>query len=164
MARSARTVVPGRVHHVWNTSPLAEGVVRDHVDAREFALAIKEVGEGAGVDVLGWRLRRAGFHLLLRPDDGAGLGMWMRALMTVTGARHRSRHAITGRLWPDRYRCVALLDGPALASLVLALRHAARAEGRDAWPWVRLPGLALALQPEPLLDDAVPFGPPERDG
>ncbi len=138
MARQARTVRPGAWHHLWNRSPQPGGLVRDYADAREFALAITRLTVEAEAMAV-WRLRPDGYDLLLRPPSALWLGTVMRDLLTVWGAGLRARHGLTGRLWPDRYRCTPIEDAEAVTTMVARWRGEAMAAGLVRWPWVRLP-------------------------
>jgi putative transposase len=112
MARLPRLCIPGQVHHVLWRGGFGQQVFVDPDDRNTFLAHLAEVARTHRLAVHAWALMPDHIHLLLTPQDAAGLSVGMQAL----GRRHvqsfNRRHARRGTLWEGRFRSTVLEADP----------------------------------------------------
>ena len=121
MARMARTIVPSLPHHITQRGNGRAQTFFSDLDYRSYLDLLAEHCRAARVGVWAWVLMPNHVHLILAPEDAAGLS---RALSKVHRAYAGSIHARlkrTGHFWQGRFGCVAMDE----AHLGAALRYGA---------------------------------------
>lgn len=162
MARRARGLVAGGIHHVLNRGALRAPLFADAIGARLFLGALRDALAAHPVDLLGWCLMPNHWHLLVRPTLPDGLPRFMRWLTLAHSRRWQALHSRPGQgaLYQGRYRSAAIEGDTHLLTVARYIeRNPVRAHLVDNaadWPWSSLqerltgqPG-RLALLPTPL--------------
>ena len=112
MARLPRLCVPGQVHHVLWRGVTGQPVFVDNEDRGVFVEHLNQVATAHRLALHAWALMPDHIHLLLTPQDAAGLSAGMQAL----GRRHvqtfNRRHGRRGTLWEGRFRSTVLEADP----------------------------------------------------
>jgi len=138
MARLARIVAPGCPHHVTQRGNRREAIFFEPGDQEIYRDLLAEHCIKSSVEVWAYCLMPNHVHLILTPNDAAGLaralGDTHRRYTTFINARARW----SGHLFQSRYGSVAMDD----AHLVAAVRYVslnpvrARLVARaEEWPW-----------------------------
>lgn len=108
MARLPRLTLPGLPHHVLLRGNNRQPIFAGDDDYRTMLALIEEHAARASVAVHAWLLMENHLHLLLTPQDAAGLP----ALMQGVGRRYvrhfNTRQQRSGTLWEGRYRATVL--------------------------------------------------------
>lgn len=119
MARLARWAVAGLAHHVLLPAHNGRPVITDEQDRELFFGALRAAAEQHHVAVHAVALPADGAHLLLRPQEPAGLSATMQTLGRRFVAAYNAHHRRSGTPWNGRFRAAPLQAG---ASVLLALR------------------------------------------
>lgn len=139
MARQARIVFPGLVHHVVQRGHNRSLVFQDDADHHRFLEVLRDAVRDAGVLVSGYVLLPDHVHMLLLPPTAESLGRVMQDLgrRYVTG--FNLRHGRRGTLWDGRFRAHALQPGETvLEMLALMESHPVRSglvQSLLDYPW-----------------------------
>ena len=160
MARRARRLVGGSIHHVLNRGALHRPLFAATADWRLFLGALHDALARHPVELLAWCLMPNHWHLLVRPHDDVALPAFMRWLTLAHSRRWQALHQRPGlgTLYQGRYRsCPVDQDDHLLRVLRYIERNPVRA-GLTAsavdWPWSsvheRLGGRGGLLAPLPL--------------
>ena len=104
MARLPRLCAPGHPHHVIQRGNNRQDVFRDAADCERYLALLAEAAPNCGVAVHAYVLMTNHVHLLLTPNDDAGLSRLMQALGRRYVVWFNKRHARTGTLWEGRFR------------------------------------------------------------
>jgi len=136
MARIARIVVPGYLHHVAQRGNRRLPTFFSDDDYRAYLALVAEHCQACGVRVLAWCLMPNHVHLVAVPHTEEGLA---RAL----GEAHRrytrlvnSREGWCGHLWEGRFSSCVLDRPHALAAARYVERNPVRAGlVKRAWEW-----------------------------
>jgi putative transposase len=138
MARLSRVVVPGLPHHVTQRGNRREPIFFEDEDQEVYRDLLAEQVRRRGVEVWAYCLMPNHVHLILTPQDEAGLGL-------AVGEAHRrytnfvnARGRWTGHLFQSRFASVVMDE----AHLIAAARYVpmnpvrARLVARPQdWPW-----------------------------
>jgi putative transposase len=138
MARIARIVVPGHLHHVTQRGNRRMPVFFSDDDYRAYLALAAEHCEACGVRVLAWCLMPNHVHLVVVPETREGLARGLGESHRRYTRRVNFREGWRGHLWQERFfSCV--LDGPhALAAVRYVERNPVRAglvKRPWDWPW-----------------------------
>lgn len=139
MARQARLVIPGALHHLLQRGNNRQFVFIDDDDRRAYLDALREATRLHNVRVHGYALMPNHVHLLLTPQTEDGLARAMQNLGRRYVAAFNRRHQRSGTLWEGRFR-TALIEAPAYFALLLRYveQHPLRdglAERAADYPW-----------------------------
>lgn len=91
MARLARVIVPGLPHHVTQRGHRREPIFFEDGDQAVYRDLLAEQARGRGGAVWAYGLTPNPVHLILTPDDAAGLGL------AVGEAHRRYTHFVNAR-------------------------------------------------------------------
>lgn len=135
MARLPRLTLPGLPHHVILRGNNRQPIFADDDDHRLMLALLQEAAQRHGVAVHAWVLMPNHLHLLLTPQDSAGLPALMQAIGRRYVRHFNARQQRSGTLWEGRYRatviepgrhllaCMAYMDlNPVRAGLVVEAR------------------------------------------
>ena len=78
MARTARLVLPGQPHHIYQQGNNRQSVFIDGEDFDVFLNWVKESSRQFKVDIHAYSLLQNAFHLLASPSDEIGLARMMQ--------------------------------------------------------------------------------------
>ncbi len=112
MARQARLVLPGALHHLLQRGNNRQQVFADDEDRRSYLDGLREATRLHGVRVHGYVLMPNHVHLLVTPQAEDSLARAMQTLGRRYVAAFNRRHGRSGTLWEGRYR-TALIEAPA---------------------------------------------------
>ncbi len=112
MARQARLIVPGGLHHVLQRGNNREVVFHDDEDRLQYLTALREATRLHGVRVHAYALMDNHVHLLVTPQTEGSLARAMQTLGRRYVARFNRRHDRTGTLWEGRFRTMLAEDRP----------------------------------------------------
>ena len=138
MARLARVVVPGLPHHVTQRGNRRERIFFEAGDEAVYRDLLAEQVRRRGVEVWAYCLMPNHVHLILTPQDEAGLGL-------AVGEAHRrytnfvnARGRWTGHLFQSRFASVAMDEDHLLAAARYVPMNPVRARlvsRPEDWPW-----------------------------
>lgn len=139
MARQARLVVPGALHHLLQRGNNRQFIFIDDEDRQAYLDALREATRLHHVRVHGYVLMPNHVHLLVSPQTADGLARAMQTLGRRYVASFNRRHDRSGTLWEGRFR-TALIEAPAYFGLLLRYveQHPLRdglAERAGDYPW-----------------------------
>ena len=138
MARIARIIAPGCPHHVTARGNRREPIFFEDGDQELYLDILAEQMAKARVEVWSYCLMPNHVHLILTPQDEAGMGRAMGAAHRRWAQFVNARGRWRGHLFDDRYASVAMDE----AHLLTAVRYVALnpvrarlvARAQD-WPW-----------------------------
>jgi len=108
MARQARLIVPGELHHVLQRGNNRQAVFLDDEDRHAYLHALREATRLQGVRVHAYVLMPNHVHLLVTPQEEHSLARAMQTLGRRYVAAFNRRHQRSGTLWEGRFRtCLA---------------------------------------------------------
>lgn len=160
MARPARRLAAGGIHHVLNRGALRHGLFETEADCRLFIASLRDALARHPVALLAWCLMPNHWHLLVRSNADDGLPRFVRWLTLAHSRRWQALHARSGvgTLYQGRYRST-LVEGD--EHLLTVLRYVERNPVRAGlvpnaadWPWSsareRISGRGSLLAPFPI--------------
>lgn len=104
MARSARLIVPGQPHHIYQQGNNREHIFADEKDYLLFIGWLKEASRHSGVDIHAYALLENSFHLLATPADETGMAQMMQWLGRRYVPYFNGKYDRTGTLWQGRFK------------------------------------------------------------
>ena len=119
MPRHTRISPDGFVQHVVNRGDHRETIFHKPGDFNAFLGAVAEIAYLVSMRILAYCVMRNHFHLLLWPEKGADLPVFMERLMN----RHIRRYTLhypppsPGRIYQGRYHNSIVESGPALVDV-----------------------------------------------
>ena len=138
MARIARIIAPGCPHHVTARGNRREPIFFEDGDQELYLDILAEHMARARVEVWSYCLMPNHVHLILTPQDEAGMGRAMGAAHRRWAQFVNARGRWRGHLFDDRYASVAMDE----AHLLTAVRYVALNPVRarlvaraEDWPW-----------------------------
>ena len=139
MARQARLVLAGHLHHVLQRGNNRQSVFLDDLDRGAYLDALREATRLHGVAVHGYVLMPNHVHLLVTPSSAQALARAMQTLGRRYVAAFNRRHGRSGTLWEGRFR-TTLIEAPLFyaATLQYIEQHPQRAGLVDfagEFPW-----------------------------
>ncbi|WP_374437386.1 transposase [Inhella sp.] len=118
MARQARLIIPGALHHVLQRGNNRQVVFHDDEDRLQYLTALREATRLHGVRVHAYALMDNHVHLLVTPQSDYSLARAMQTLGRRYVAYFNRRHARSGTLWEGRFRTMLAEDGPYFENLL----------------------------------------------
>jgi putative transposase len=109
VARQPRFVLPGHPQHVIQRGNNRHVIFADEADYRFYLDALNEACERFACHVHAYVLMTNHVHMLMTPDDAAGISKVMQSLGRRYVQYFNCRYRRTGTLWEGRYKA-ALLD------------------------------------------------------
>lgn len=104
MPRMGRTVLPDYPHHVVQRGHNRQVVFAERADYERYLETLSEFKDVYGVKVYAYCLMTNHVHLLVAPEDIAGLGALMKRLAGRQTRYHNRLEGRTGTLWESRYK------------------------------------------------------------
>lgn len=104
MARQARLVIPGEIHHLLQRGHNRQPIVLDEADAQFFLASLREATRLHEVNVHAYALMPTHLHVLATPSRADGLARAMQTLGRRYVAHFNRRHGCSGTLWEGRFR------------------------------------------------------------
>lgn len=138
MARLARIVVPGVVHHVTQRGNRRQQVFFGNDDYAEYRALIAQSCLASGVAVWGYCLMPNHVHLIMVPGDEGGLRAALADAHRRYARRVNFREGWRGDLWQGRFASVPIDEAHLLACAryveLNPVRAGLAAKAQD-WPW-----------------------------
>ena len=136
MTRIARIVAPGLPHHVTQRGNRAEKIFFEPEDYRLYRDWLAESCRRFGVACWAYCLMPNHVHLILTPDDPAGLALALATGRRLAAGFVNARARQTGRLFQGRFGSIAMDEDHLMAAARTVALNPARARlvGR-AWDW-----------------------------
>lgn len=138
MPRVARLVLPGIPHHVTQRGNRSQRTFFSDDDYRLYLRLLRRWSAEAGTAVWAWCLMPNHVHIILLPEDDAGLRRLFGPLHRQYTWRINQREDWRGCLWQGRYGSAAMDE----AHLHVCLRYvelnpvrARLVERPEHWPW-----------------------------
>jgi len=104
MPRMARVVVPQYPHHVVQRGHNRQVTFAERSDFERYLATLREFKEQYGVKVYAFCLMTNHVHLLLAPEEPAGIGNLMKRLAGRQTRHHNRLEGRSGTLWEGRYK------------------------------------------------------------
>ncbi|UCF10938.1 MAG: transposase [Candidatus Bipolaricaulota bacterium] len=127
MARIARVVVPGCPHHVTQRGVRKLDVFFSDADRDAYVSLLAEHGARTGLRFLAWCLMRNHVHLIVVPEDAAGLARGIGEAHRLYTRRVNFRQGWRGYLFQGRFYSCPLERVHILAAVRYVLRNPVRA-------------------------------------
>lgn len=138
MPRVARLVLPGIPHHVTQRGNRSQRTFFGDDDCRLYLKLLRRWAGDAGTAIWAWCLMPNHVHIILVPEDEAGLRRLFGPVHRQYTWRINQREDWRGCLWQGRYGSVAMDE----AHLHVCLRYvelnpvrARLVERPEQWPW-----------------------------
>lgn len=104
MARTARLVLPGQPHHVYQQGNNKQTVFLDREDYLAFLNWLRQASRQFKVDIHTYALLHNAFHLLVTPSDETGLARMMQWIGRFYVPYFNKKYKRSGTLWEGRFR------------------------------------------------------------
>jgi putative transposase len=139
MARQARLVLPGQLHHVLQRGNNRQPVFLDDADRSVYLNDLREATRLHGVLVHAFAVMPTHVHMLATPNEADSFARAMQTLGRRYVRYFNQRHSRTGTLWEGRFRTV-LIETPVffVDALLYVEQHAVRArlvDRAEDYPW-----------------------------
>lgn len=138
MARIARVVIPGVLHHVTQRGNRRETTFFSDADYRLYRDLLARAAVAAGVAVWAYCLMPNHVHVIVTPPDEDGLRRIFSDLHRRYTAQINARHHWIGHLWQGRFGSVAMDEDHLVAAIRYVSLNPVRArlvERAEDWPW-----------------------------
>ena len=139
MARLPRWSVPGHLHQVSQRGVAGTAMFHDAHDHADFLDALRSASTEHRVAIHAYALLPERIHLLVTPQDAAGLSRMMQAAGRRYVPAHNRRHGRTGTLWEGRFRAAVVEAGrhwlECRVHVELAPVRAGLASDAATYPW-----------------------------
>lgn len=122
MARLARVVVPGMLHHVTQRGNRRMDVFADDIDRERYCGFICEYAGRHGVHIWAYCLMTNHVHFVAVPEAEESLARWLRDAHTAYAHHVNRRQQQSGHLWQGRFFSCVLDE----AHLWAAVRYVER--------------------------------------
>lgn len=174
MPRIARGLADGFIYHVLNRGNGKRVVFRKVSDYEAFLSLMEDAKMRVAISIYGYCLMPNHFHLIVMPDRGVDLSIWMQWLMTSHVRRYHGHYGTCGHVWQGRFKSfIVKQDGhflnllryveanPVRAGLIGSAKewqwssHRFRIEGKSCMLLDELP-LELPGDWERLVDTSLP--------
>lgn len=160
MARQARLVFPGLVHHVVQRGHNHGAIFGDDEDRQRYLDVLRDAVRDAGVPALGYVLLPDHVHLLLLPSREDALARVMQDVGRRYVTWFNQRHGRRGTLWEGRFRAHAVEPGERVLDVLAFIEgHMTRvglAPELLSSPWCSA-AHHLGHRRDPLITDAAEF-------
>lgn len=104
MARTARLVLPGHPHHIYQQGNNRQPVFIDDEDFKTFLNWLKEASRQFRVDIHAYVILENAFHLLATPADETGLARMMQWVGRYYVPYFNRKYERSGTLWEGRFK------------------------------------------------------------
>lgn len=104
MPRMGRTILPGYPHHIVQRGHNRQVVFAERADYERYLETLSEFKVIYGAKVYAYCLMTNHVHLLVMPEDAAGLSALMKRLAGRQTRHHNRLEGRTGTLWESRYK------------------------------------------------------------
>ena len=104
MPRMGRAVLPDYPHHIIQRGHNRQVVFAEAGDFERYLETLADFKDIYGVKVYAWCLMTNHVHLLVAPENMAGLGQLMKRLAGRQTRYHNRLEGRTGTLWESRYK------------------------------------------------------------
>jgi putative transposase len=104
MPRMGRAILPDYPHHVMQRGHNRQVVFAQNADYERYLDTLARFKDIYCVKVYAYCLMTKHIHLLVAPEDTAGLAALMKRLAGRQTRYHNSLEGRTGTLWEDRYK------------------------------------------------------------
>jgi putative transposase len=166
MPRIARGLSDGSIFHVINRGNGKNDVFHKEGDYYAFLSVIKEARQFFLVDILAYCLMPNHFHLLLQPQQAAGLSKMMQWLMTCHVRRYHQHYGTCGHVWQGRYKSFLIQEDEHLVTVARYVEgnpvRALLVDSARQWPWSS--HVARVTGTDDLITTDLPVGLPENWG
>lgn len=166
MPRIERGLVDGFTYHVLNRGNGKQVVFHRDRDYSAFVSLIREAIARIPISIYAYCLMPNHFHIVVMPDKGEKLSMWMQWLMTSHVRRYHLHYGTSGHIWQGRYKSFIIKQDDHLLNVLRyveanPIRAGIVTSAKD-WPWsshrLRIDG------GQPTLLSALPTALPEDWG
>lgn len=110
MARSARLVIPGMPHHIYQQGNNRQTVFGDDGDYVAYLDCLREAARQYKVDIHAYALLKDCIHLLATPQDESGLARMMQWVGRQYVPYFNKKYSRSGTLWEGRFRTSVVED------------------------------------------------------
>ena len=136
MARQARVVIPGLLHHITQWGNNREDVFFEDGDRVAYLGLLREQCEKHGVRVLGYCLMPNHIHLVATPARENSLNLAVGRTHFLYTQYINRRHGRSGHLWQGRFHSCPMDDAYAVPAMRYIERNPVRAKiTRVAWTY-----------------------------
>ena len=104
MARTARLILPGHPHHVYQQGNNRQTVFLDDEDFDTFSKWLKEASRQFRVDIHAYAILGNAYHLLVTPTDETGLARMMQWVGRYYVPYFNRKYKRSGTLWEGRFK------------------------------------------------------------
>ena len=104
MPRMGRAVLPDYPHHIIQRGHNRQVIFAETGDFERYLETLADFKVIYGVKIYAWCLMTNHVHLLVAPEDMAGLGQLMKRLAGRQTRYHNRLEGRTGTLWESRYK------------------------------------------------------------
>jgi len=134
MARQARVVIPGLLHHITQWGNNREDVFFEDGDRVAYLGLLREQCEKHGVRVLGYCLMTNHIHLVATPAREDSLNLAVGRTHFIYTQYINRLHGRSGHLWQGRFHSCPMDDAYAVTAMRHVERNPIRAKMRRV-PW-----------------------------
>jgi len=104
MPRVARGLVDGFTYHVLNRGNGKQAVFHKDRDYSAFVSLIQEAKARLSMSIYAYCLMPNHFHMVVMPNKGEDLSIWMQWLMTSHVRRYHRHYGTSGHIWQGRFK------------------------------------------------------------
>ncbi len=104
MARSARLILPGKPHHIYQQGHNRQRIFVDEADYISFLDWLKEAAQQYRIDIHAYSLLENSLHLLATPSDETGLARMMQWIGRHYVPYFNKKYERSGTLWEGRFK------------------------------------------------------------
>ena len=139
MPRVVRGLADRLIYHVLNRGNGRQEVFHKDKDYEAFINLMKQAKERYPVKIFGYCLMPNHFHMVLMPDKGEELSIWIQWLMTSHVRRYHRHYGTSGHIWQGRFKSFIIEKDE---HLLMVLRYvegnpvrAGLVETAKGWSW-----------------------------
>lgn len=131
--------IPGHYYHLYNRGANRQSIFYDDQDYRDFLTRIKANTIKFQIAVIAYCLLPNHFHLLLRQDGTANVGVPIQITCNGYAQRFNLRHQRAGTLFAGRFKALSVKGGEYLRSLCCYIHSNPIKDGfalrPELWPY-----------------------------
>lgn len=138
MARMARFIVPGFVHHVEQHSCLEDPVFTSPGDYEKYIRLLSENALEKGVSIWAYCILPHSIHLVVVPRDEEALSALIRDVHALYSTHYNSVHHHSGTIWRGRFQSCVVDDLLVMTAVRMVETHPSRlglTKRAEAYPW-----------------------------
>jgi len=153
MPRVARGLVDGFTYHVLNRGNAKQIVFHKEKDYAAFVSLMKEANVRLPISIYAYCLMPNHFHLVVMPQKGEHLSIWMQWLMTSHVRRYHGHYGTSGHIWQGRFKSFIVKQDEHLLNVLRYVEanpvRAGVVKSAKDWQWsshrMRIEGTQSAL-------------------